>query len=77
MNKLFIVDREFGTVLKNRRELMSMTQQDLALDGELSRAYISELEKGRKNVSLSILFKLSYALNIKPSLLMYQLETRI
>ena len=54
-----------------------MTQQDLALDGELSRAYISELEKGHKNVSLSSLFKLSYALNIKPSLLMYQLETRI
>ena len=77
MNKLLIVDREFGTVLKNRRELMYMTQQDLASGGDLSRAYISELEKGRKNVSLSSLFKLSYALNIKPSFLMYQLETKI
>ncbi|MEI7917326.1 MAG: helix-turn-helix transcriptional regulator [Methylophilaceae bacterium] len=77
MNKIYVVNEEFGTVLKNRRELMSMTQQDLALDGELSRAYISELEKGHKNVSLSSLFKLSYALKVKPSHLMYQLEARI
>ena len=56
---------------------MYMTQQDLASGGDLSRAYISELEKERKNVSLSSLFKLSYALNIKPSFLMYQLETKI
>ena len=77
MNKLYVVDEEFGKVLKDRRESMSITQQTLSSRGGLSRAYISELEKGRKDPSLSSLFKLASALKVKPSLLMYQLEARI
>lgn len=77
MNKIYVVNEEFGKILKDRRELMSMTQQTLSSQGGLSRAYISELETGRKDPSLSSLLKLSYALNIKASHLMHYLEARI
>jgi len=49
-----------GDYLKTDRENKELTQKDLGLKlGKFSRQYISDLENGRKNISLPVAKKLS------------------
>jgi len=74
VNKLTKIDLEFGKVLRKKRLHRKLTQEALSGDSGLSRAYISELEMGRKDPSLYTLFKLSSALKIKISSLIDEVE---
>lgn len=56
----------FGKVLRNLRKQAGLTQEGLALEAGLQRKYISSLELGEKQPSLSSIVKLSFALKIKP-----------
>jgi transcriptional regulator with XRE-family HTH domain len=62
--------RAFGIALKKIRLKKKLTQEELSLQADLARAYVSELEFGRKTASIETVFKLSKALNIKCSKLM-------
>jgi len=59
--------RAFGIALKKIRLKKKLTQEELSLQADLARAYISELEFGKKTASIETVFKLSKALNIKCS----------
>jgi len=59
--------RAFGIALKKIRLKKKLTQEELSLQADLARAYISELEFGKKTASIETVFKLSKSLNIKCS----------
>ena len=54
--------RAFGSALRARRESLGLSQEELAFRSEVHRTYISELERGLKNPSLTTLDKLASAL---------------
>jgi transcriptional regulator with XRE-family HTH domain len=77
VNKLHSIDNSFGVILKKRRLQRSLTQEAMSLACGLSRAYISELEMGRKDPSLYTIFRLASALRMKPSVLIDEIEHRL
>ncbi len=77
VNKLTKIDNTFGMVLRKKRLCKNYTQEALSIESGLSRAYISELEMGHKDPSLYTIFKLSFALKIKASSIVDEIERQI
>ena len=57
----------FGRRLRELRKERGLTQEELAESADLSGNYISDLELGLKVPSLTILVRLSQALNVATS----------
>jgi transcriptional regulator with XRE-family HTH domain len=57
----------FATNLRRLRHAKGLSQDDLAYEAEVSRSYLSELEKGAFYASLKILGKLARVLDIEPA----------
>ena len=64
----------FWNCFKENSTEKKLTQEELSLQADLARAYVSELEFGKKTASIETVFKLSKALNIKCSKLMDLVE---
>ena len=77
MISLTKLDDAFGKFLRKRRLAKLLTQEALALESNLSRAYISDIEMGKKDPSLFTVFKLANALRLKPSVLIDEVEHTI
>ncbi|MFN9103296.1 MAG: helix-turn-helix domain-containing protein [Betaproteobacteria bacterium] len=63
----------FSAVLKARRLELGMTQEDLAGAIELDRPYITMLEAGRKQPTLSVLWRIAAGLQFSAG----ELATRV
>lgn len=63
-------EREIGRVVVHLRRQANMTQEDLAGAAEIDRSYLSEIESGKKNISIKMLKKLAAALGVKASKLL-------
>ena len=59
-------EKAFGQVLRKLRNTKGLSQEDLALAGDLDRTFISMLERGVKQPSLTTILKLSAVLDIEP-----------
>ena len=46
------IRERFGFAIKTRREELSMTQEDLADIAGIHRTYLSDIERGTRNVAL-------------------------
>ncbi|MCH8618134.1 helix-turn-helix transcriptional regulator [Undibacterium sp. TS12] len=57
----------FGQNLRRARRLKDISQEELALRSELSRTYVSEVERGIRNVSIDNMDILAQALGISLS----------
>ena len=68
------LDHAFGKSLRKRILAKLLSQEALALESDLSRGYISDLEMGKKDPSLFTIFKLATAMQMKPSNLMAETE---
>jgi transcriptional regulator with XRE-family HTH domain len=66
----------FGQVLRELREKENISQEKLAEYCDLDRTYISLLERGLRQPTITTLFKLSKALNIKPSALVEKVQAQ-
>lgn len=55
---------EFGSHIKKLRQAKGLSQEKLGFQSGLDRTYISGIERGKRNVSLVILFKLAGGLNL-------------
>ena len=64
MDKSIIIS--FGEVLRRLRKERGFTQEDLGLRANVQRKHISYLELGEKEVSITTLYKLAYALRLSP-----------
>ncbi len=56
-----------GKIIKSLRIKNDMNQEDLAFACDVDRSYISMLERGLNEPSLTKIFDISKALNITPS----------
>lgn len=59
----------FGETLKQQRKVAGFSQEKLALDCGLSSYYIVLLEQGKRQPSMTTLFKLASSLKINPDTL--------
>lgn len=57
----------FATNLRRLRNAKELSQDDLAYEAEVSRSYLSQLEKGVFYASLKIIGKLADALGAEPA----------
>ncbi|WP_166941432.1 helix-turn-helix domain-containing protein [Sphingopyxis panaciterrae] len=59
-----------GENVRRYRKLKGMTQEQLALESEMERSYVSDLERGTRNPSVRALGRLAEALEIEPHCLL-------
>ncbi len=64
----------FGKAVRYRRNELEISQEELAERANLHRTYISDLERGRRNVSLENIEKLAKALNLSISELIQRVD---
>jgi len=57
----------FGTAVKFSREELGLTQEDLAEKAGIHRTYLSDIERGTRNLSLINIEKLAAALTMSMS----------
>lgn len=57
----------FATNLRRLRHAKELSQDDLAYEAEVSRSYLSQLEKGAFYASLKIVGKLATVLGVEPA----------
>ncbi len=62
--------------IKVRRQELGLTQEDLAGRMEIDRPYVSLIEVGRKQPTLSVLYKLARGLDLSLAELMARVERR-
>lgn len=55
-----------GENVRHYRKLKGMTQEQLALETEMERSYVSDLERGTRNPSVRALGRLALALEVEP-----------
>ena len=56
-----------GQNIKNFRKSKQISQIDLAVAVGIDRSYLSEIENGRRNLSVNILYAIADALEVKIS----------
>jgi transcriptional regulator with XRE-family HTH domain len=66
--------RVLGHLIKRRRTELGISQEELGLRANLDRTYISGLERGVRNPSLTALVSLASGLGISVSNLLENLE---
>jgi transcriptional regulator with XRE-family HTH domain len=67
----------FGKVLRLLRSEVGLTQEQLGFEADLRRTYVSILELGQQQPSLTTILKLAKALNCTAAELMEKVETEI
>ena len=68
------IRERFGFAVKARREELGLTQEDLAEKAKIHRTYLSDIERGSRNLSLINIEKLAAALSLSISELFQQVE---
>lgn len=58
------IRRLFGQRIKKIRKEKGISQEELAFSCGLHRTYISDVERGTRNVSIDNIYKLSRALDV-------------
>ncbi len=67
----------FGRVLRAARLKAGMTQETLALESTVQRQFISLIERGENQPTISTIFRLASALKIRPSELISRTEIEV
>ena len=63
-----------GEVISLRRKKLGLSQEELARDSEVDRAFISNIERGKRNPSFGIVKSISDGLKMKLSRLVAKCE---
>jgi transcriptional regulator with XRE-family HTH domain len=73
-NPLPTPQEAFGRVLRQLRQEAGMSQEQLGLESGVQRNFISLIETGQNQPTVTTVFRLAKALNLKPSELIAQAE---
>lgn len=68
------LQQNIGVALRALRSQKGVSQEKLALETGIGRRYMSDIENGRRNVSLEIIEKLAEFFEISPSELIRKIE---
>jgi transcriptional regulator with XRE-family HTH domain len=69
------IRERFGTAVKFRREELGLTQEDLAEKALIHRTYLSDVERGTRNLSLVNIERLAIALSMTLPELFFKVES--
>lgn len=58
--------KAFGEILRELRKKAKLTQEQLAFEAGIERNYVSLIELGKNQPTITTLFKLALALHIEP-----------
>jgi transcriptional regulator with XRE-family HTH domain len=72
-----LISRRFGEILRQHRLARGWSQSTLSMKSRVDRTYISQIECGVHSPTITVLWRLSRALQISPSLLVMRLERRL
>ena len=64
MNEVKTVELIFGERVRNLRKIIKISQDELAYRSGLHRNYISDVERGTRNISLKAIYKIARGLNV-------------
>ena len=67
----------FGKVIRKLRKNAGLTQEQLGLDADLRRTFVSLLELGQQQPTLATILKLSKALNVSASKIIELVEIEL
>jgi transcriptional regulator with XRE-family HTH domain len=68
--------RRLGTIIRQRRQDLDLSQEDLALMCRLHRTYISGIERGVRNPTITCIDGVARALELSIADLLTRCETR-
>lgn len=54
----------FGVRVRSLRKIIKISQDELAFRSGLHRNYISDVERGTRNISLKAIYKIAQGLNV-------------
>ena len=55
-----------GRNVREARKRLGMSQEQLALEADMKRSYVSDMERGTRNPSVKAIERLAVALNVHP-----------
>ncbi len=58
------INKQLGARIRYLRQQKNMTIEDLALEAEINRNYLCDLERGTRNPTVNVLNKIATALGI-------------
>jgi len=61
------INKEVGTRIRKHRIKLGLSQEKLAFEASLHRAYIGQIERGEKNIGIQNLQIIAKALKVKMS----------
>lgn len=64
------IRKQVGLNVRRLREARGLSQEELAFEAELHRTYISGVERGVRNPTVTVLAKIAQALKISPDQLL-------
>lgn len=73
MEKNVLLEK-IGRLIRQERAKANLSQEKLGLEAGLDRSYIGGIERGERNMSMKILFKISKAMDVKPANLLEEIE---
>lgn len=75
MNRKKVLE-EFGSRVRTQRVSKNLSQEALAHKCQLDRTYISGIERGMRNPSLTGILKIARGLGIDPGILLMHMRSR-
>jgi transcriptional regulator with XRE-family HTH domain len=70
MDRDFSVLKDFGNRLRECRKERDLSQENLAFEAGLDRTFVSQTERGERNISLLNIVRLAHALKVPVAQLM-------
>lgn len=67
----------FGRVLRTVRREVGLTQEQLALAADIDRTFVSLIERGERQPTVRVLFKLAAALRVSAARLIQMTEDQV
>lgn len=67
----------FGTVLRRVRKEVGLTQEQLAHAAEVDRTFVGMIERGERQPTVRVLFRLAEALNVEPAALIHATQQEV
>ena len=66
--------RAFGAAVRLRREELGVSQEAHGYKAHVHRTYVSDVERGARNPTVKVIWKLAVALDTRPSALFASAE---
>ena len=64
------IRKRVGANIRRLREEKGLSQEDLGVDAHSGRTYVSELERGKRNATVTVVEKFAKVLGVTPGYLL-------